>query len=198
MSANVTAIGPGLRQAGGDQRLAPPSVAIHDAAAIRGCLAHALRIGIERDERNLLLFKQPGEILAAAPEAADDHVFLPRHRPRRNLRHLRRTGEPVIGRESAREAARRTWINSGAASIDSTMAATHQLRELRLNDRKIDRERKHDDGELARLGQIEAGAQRHAKRGAEDAGENDHEHELRQHRDDEQEQDPAEVRPHLP
>ena len=92
-----------LGETGGDERLLAAGVAVHDGRAVAGRLAHALADRIERDERNLLGLEQPGEVLAAAAEPADDHVILARHRGRGDPRDLRRAREPVVGGGPAHE-----------------------------------------------------------------------------------------------
>ena len=82
MSANVITTARAFGETRRDERLLAPRVAVDDAAAVARRLAHALRIGVERDERDVLRFEQPREVLAAAAVAADDHVVLARHRRR--------------------------------------------------------------------------------------------------------------------
>jgi hypothetical protein len=58
------------REPGGAERVAPARVAVDDARAAARGLAHAVRVVVERDERDVLGLEQAREVLAAAPVAA--------------------------------------------------------------------------------------------------------------------------------
>ncbi len=149
-----------------EERFLAPRVAVDDAAPFARGFAHALRIRIERDERDVLRFEQPREILAAAPVAADDHVVLPRHRPRGDRRELRGPREPVVRRQPAHDR---------LGEMDDERRGEHRQHHRRKHDLR-DRLRQelrlrgngeHHQREFAGLGEIETGAQRRAERLAE-------------------------------
>ena len=82
------------------------------------------------------------------------------------------------------------WMSSGADSIDSTIAASTTCAIGARHERWSTRERQQHQRELARLREVEAGAQRRAERRAEDAGQRDDQRELRDDGHDEQQQHP--------
>jgi hypothetical protein len=73
-------------------------------------------------------------------------------------------------------------IRKGVASIDSTMLASTGLTHSGATRPWSGAQRQQHEAELAGLRQVQAGAQRHARRGAEGARQRRHEHELGQHR----------------
>ena len=106
-----------LGQPGGDQRFAPPCIAVDDAAAVRGSFAYTLGIGVERDARNLLFLEESREVLAAAAEATDDHVLLPGHRAGGDLCHLRGARQPVVCCQPSRQ---------GCGDLDQERRSQHR------------------------------------------------------------------------
>ena len=96
--------GAGARQARGHQALQPRRVAEHDALAGRCGLAHAVGIEVERDVGDPLDLQQARQVLAAAAEAADDHVPLGVDRALGDRRHRHRLHQPVVGRQPHHDA----------------------------------------------------------------------------------------------
>ena len=170
----------GLGETGGHQRLAASRVAIDHAAAVCRCLAHTLRIGIEREKRDLLGFQQAREVLPAASVTADDHVLLASQCSRRNVGELGGAREPVVGSQAARkrlgeldqERCRQHGKHHGRQ---------HQLRQRFIDDPQIGRQGQQHDGELAGLREIETGSQRGAERCAENSGQQHDQRQLCQH-----------------
>jgi len=161
-TANEDAVRARFRDAGRHQRLAPARIAVDDARAVRR-FAHALRVGVECEVRDVLALEQPRQVLAAAAVPADDDMTLPRHRQRGDLRHFGGTREPVVGGQLAHPCIR---ISDQQRSEQHRQDHRREDRphEVRRQQSMRQCERQHHQRELAGLGEIEARAQRRGER----------------------------------
>ena len=143
----------------GDQHLAPRRVAIDDVLARRGCLAHPIRIEIERDVADAFARHEARQILAATPEATDHRVLFLTHRARRQRRQLQGAHQPLTRREAHDDA---------VAVLDDDRCQQHRDHQRRQHGLHDDRRRQggfadigeQDEAELAAGAQPQAAAHR--------------------------------------
>ncbi len=181
-----------LRESRSEQRLLPARVAIDNGRVVARRFAHALRIGVESDERDVLGLEQAHQILAAAAVAADDHVILAGHRRRRDPGDLRRARKPVVGRELAHDRVREMDQQRGRKHRQQHRRE-HDLPHRARHERQVDRDCEHHQRELAGLREIESGTQCGSGRRPEQARQHDDQRKFRDDRNGEQQKHPCEV-----
>ena len=192
VSANVIATARALREPGGHQRLAPRRVAVDDAAAVGGRLAHALR---DRSRA-----RRTGCPRARAGARGSGRCGRSRRRSRDPAAPSLRAAICVICAARAsqslavslRTIGSANWISERRREHRQDHRREHQLqRVVRHEQLVLRRERQQHERELAGLREIEAGAQRRRQRRAEQPREHDDSTSLASTGHDQQRQHPA-------
>jgi len=164
----------GARQAGGHQAGQARGVAEDHALAGGGSLAHAVGVEVERHVGDALGRQQPGQVLAAAAVAADDDVALGRDGALGDGGQRHRLHQPVVGAQAVDDAVA-VQDEEGRGQHRQHHAGQDGAHPFGRHQAAVTAQGQQHEAELARLRQVQAGAQRHTRRGAEGA---------RQHRDE--------------